>query len=450
MVKVINITEYLSEIKKISEDNEISRFIFRGQTDIEQDIESSASRRIRISLNVTSILIDSFIKYHEKLVEIAKIKGYHRKENIELKDLELIAELQHFSAATFFIDFSRNPLIALWFAINNNYEKDGAIYLLDINDSKRMSQVTFNDIENNSISTFFSESNLWYWEPSNFNLRIPKQHSIFVFGPPIIRKDFFKIIHVDKDFKKSILKDLDKIYDINDISLFSDLPGFARANSANTIFHEWGADDYFTYGINFIQRKDYKKAIDYLTESIKLNANDFMVYSARGITYFNLFTVEKTESLLDLGLRDFHKAIEINPEYCHAYIGRGMVFILLNNFEDAIKNFDKALELCPENANAYLQRGIAYRSMKRYEEAITDFSKAIELDPAKMEHYHSRGLTYLLMNQNTLSLDDLNFAINLDPTNPQLYKSRALAKNRLGLQQEAQLDEEKAKKLSEK
>lgn len=158
MNEVKNIDEYLREITKLSEENEISRFIFRGQTDLEKDVESSAARRIRISLNVTSILIDSFIKYHERLVEIAKMKGYHRKENIELKDLELIAELQHFSAATFFIDFSRNPLIALWFAVNNNFGKNGAIYILDINDPRRISQVTFNDIENNSIRAFLSES----------------------------------------------------------------------------------------------------------------------------------------------------------------------------------------------------------------------------------------------------------------------------------------------------
>jgi len=461
MNKIKNINEYLREITKISGENEISRFIFRGQTDLAKNVESSAARRIRISLNVSSILFDSFIKYHERLVEIAKMKGYHRKENVELRDLELIAELQHFSAATFFIDFSRNPLIALWFAVNNNFETDGAIYLLDINDSRRISQVTYNDIENKSIRTFLSEPNinkmpsvppLWYWEPSNFNLRIPKQHSIFVFGPPIIPKDFFKIIHVDKGSKNTILKDLEKIYDINEISLFSDLPGFARANSANTKFREWKGFDYFLYGVNFVQRKEYKKAIDYLTESIKLDPNDFSVYSLRGITYFNLFTIEKTskdKSLLNLALGDFDKSIELNPDDIQPYIGRGMVFILSDNFKGAIEEFNTALKLCPESALAYLQRGLANRSMKMFEDAINDFSSAIKLEPEQMQPYHTRGITFLQMERYKLALDDFNKAIDLDPTNPQLFKSRALTKNKMGLYQEAQSDDEMAKKLSE-
>nr|WP_319375616.1 tetratricopeptide repeat protein [uncultured Methanoregula sp.] len=461
MKKVKNINDYLREITEISEKNERSRFIFRGQTDLANEVESSAARRIRISLKVTSILIDSFIKYHERLVEIAKMKGYHRKENIELKDLELIAELQHFSAATFFIDFSRNPLIALWFAVNKNYETDGAVYLLDINDSHKIFQVTYNDIENKSIRTFLSESKipempsvlpLWYWEPSNFNLRIPKQHSIFVFGPPIIPKDYFKIIYVDKDSKKTILKDLEKIYDINEISLFSDLPGFARANSTDTTFHEWEGFDYFLYGVNFVQRKEYKKAIEYLTESIKLDPNDFSVYSLRGITYFNLFTfgnVPKDEALLNLALGDFDKAIEINPDDIQSFIGRGMAFILLKNFKAAIDEFNKALKLCPESPLAYLQRGLANREMNKFEDAINDFSSAIKLEPKQMQHYRSRGITFLQMNQYKLALNDFNKAIDLDPTNPQLFNSRALAKYKMGLCQEAQIDEEMAKKLSE-
>jgi tetratricopeptide (TPR) repeat protein len=462
MIKIKNITEYLGEVKKITEENAPSRYIFRGQTDLTQDVESSAARRINTSLSGTSFSTESFIKYHENMIEIAKMKGYHRKGNIELKDLELIAELQHFSAATFLIDFSRNPLVALWFAVKNNDEKDGVVYLLDINAPLGISQVTIDDIEKKSVQNFLSKptniedtslptilpvSNLWYWEPSNFNLRIPKQHSIFVFGPPSIPKDFFRIIQVDKEYKISILKDLEKIYDINEVSLFSDLPGFARANSVNSPFRE-EVNNYYIYGIYFMQRQEYKKAINYFTGYIKLNENDFFAYSARGISYFQLYSVENDESLLDLALKDYDKAIEINSTDCYPYIGKGMVFILLGKLEDAIANFDKGLELCPENATAYLQRGLVYREMGKYDEALRDLDMTIKYAPGKMEHYHTRGIIYYQKNEDALALADLNKAIEIDPTNPQLYKMRALIKRRMGLREEAKLDEKMAKKLS--
>jgi tetratricopeptide (TPR) repeat protein len=460
MVTIKNINEYLEEIAKISSKNQISRFIFRGQTQVAQNVESSAARRIRNSFKEDFVIIDSFIKYHEKLIEIAKMKGYHRKERVELKDLELIAELQHFSAATCFIDFSRNPLIALWFAVNNNFDIDGAIYLLDIKDPQKISQVTYDDIEKKSIREFLSElkvegmrppSNVWYWEPSTFNLRIPKQHSIFVFGPPQISNDYLQVIYVAKDSKKKILEDLEKIYDINEISLFSDLPGFARANSSYTIFHEWDGNDYLLYGISYIQKKEYTKAIEYLTESINSDPNNFGAYSLRGISYFNRFSVKNIsqhESLLNSALDDFNKAIGIAPDNIQPYLGKGMVFLLLNKFEEAIEEFKRVLQLNPKCAIAYLQRGLAYRSINKFDEATSDFSNAIKFEPNEMTHYHTRGITYLLMEQSKLALDDFNKAIDIDPTNSQFYKSRAIAENKLGLFKEAQFDENMVNILS--
>jgi hypothetical protein len=43
----------------------------------------------------------------------------------KLSDLELLLELQHYGAATGLVDFSRDFLIALWFAAHDNKGKNG-------------------------------------------------------------------------------------------------------------------------------------------------------------------------------------------------------------------------------------------------------------------------------------------------------------------------------------
>ena len=45
----------------------------------------------------------------------------------------------------------------------------------------------------------------------------------------------------------------------------------------------------------------------------------------------------------------FDKAIAIDANYYHAYIGRGNVSFALGNYEEAIKAFDKALLIDPNN-----------------------------------------------------------------------------------------------------
>jgi len=86
--------------------------------------------------------------------------------------------------------------------------------------------------------------------------------------------------------------------------------------------------------------------------------------------------------------------------------------------------------------------------MGKYDEALRDLDMTIKYAPGKMEHYHTRGIIYYQKNEDALALADLNKAIEIDPTNTQLYKMRALIKRRMGLREEAKLDEKMAKKLS--
>jgi hypothetical protein len=51
------------------------------------------------------------------LIKDAKSYHYHKEK---LSDLELLLELQHYGAATGLVDFSRDFLIALWFAAHGN------------------------------------------------------------------------------------------------------------------------------------------------------------------------------------------------------------------------------------------------------------------------------------------------------------------------------------------
>jgi hypothetical protein len=59
----------------------------------------------------------TFQDYHETLINDAKSYHYHKEK---LSDLELLLELQHYGAATGLVDFSRDFLIALWFAAHDN------------------------------------------------------------------------------------------------------------------------------------------------------------------------------------------------------------------------------------------------------------------------------------------------------------------------------------------
>lgn len=112
-----------------------------------------------------------------------------------------------------------------------------------------------------------------------------------------------------------------------------------------------------------------------------------IAYSNRGGTYFTMGDYQSA-------LRDYNKAIELNPRYANAYYNRGTVYNSLDYYPQAIEDFSKAIELNPKDAQYYNNRGSAYNSLGKYREAIKDYNTAIELNPQDAYAYYNRGVAY--------------------------------------------------------
>jgi len=107
----------------------------------------------------------------------------------------------------------------------------------------------------------------------------------------------------------------------------------------------------------------------------------------------------------------------------------------LPNYQEAIKNYDKAIELDPKFESAYYMRGVAYCGLHNYREAIKHYNKAIELDPENPLYYSVRAWAYGHVGNYEEAMKDCNKAIELDPKSPILtfvYSSRGYIYSRLG------------------
>ena len=93
-----------------------------------------------------------------------------------------------------------------------------------------------------------------------------------------------------------------------------------------------------------------------------------------GVSNLNLNRPQKA-------LKDFSRAIDINPSRADAYLGRANTLSTLGRFEEALPDYNRALEIDPKLANAYANRGSARSQLGQYKKAIADYEKALELDP---------------------------------------------------------------------
>jgi tetratricopeptide (TPR) repeat protein len=155
--------------------------------------------------------------------------------------------------------------------------------------------------------------------------------------------------------------------------------------------------------------KDFNKAI--ALEPLYADA-----FHNRGIHF-------KNDNKYDQALNDFSKAIDLKPNYVEAFNNRGTVYNIVEKYELALKDFQKAIELRPNNTKAYFNSGIVYQKLEQPEKAIASFSKAIEIDPMYIKAYENRGMAYIKENRNAEALSDLNKSIEIDPEQPNLYNN---------------------------
>jgi len=74
----------------------------------------------------------------------------------------------------------------------------------------------------------------------------------------------------------------------------------------------------------------------------------------------------------------FDAAIEHNPKYMH-FFQRGIAYMKIKQYQNAIKDFSSSIGLAPRAKNAYFQRGMAYRRIGKKGKGLQDIKRAAKL-----------------------------------------------------------------------
>ncbi|VVH64635.1 TPR domain protein, putative component of TonB system, partial [uncultured Gammaproteobacteria bacterium] len=386
-------------------------FVYRGQSDESWGLASTYYRRFNLnkSGDKQQPTQEQFQDYHENLIKDAKSYHYHKEK---LSNLELLLELQHYGAATGLIDFSRDFLVALWFACNSNKDKNGSVFALNISDIDKFTQPK----DDKSI---FSECDKLQFIDSNFksNNRIFAQKGVFVFGNQTINNT--KAIPILQDHKEAILQELSDIFSIDEKSLFQDIYGFSMVNDVKHPIYEKTVEEYLLEGNQDFYKSKFDKAIEAYEKAIKIKPN----YEA----YYNIGLAYTSSNKFKEAIKAYEKAIEINPDYDTAYYNMGIAYAKLDKFKEAIEAFKKVIEIKPDFDKAYYSMGIAYDILNEFDKALEAYEKAIEIKPDFDEAYYSMGLAYVKSGKFEKAIGAFKKAIEIKPDFDEAYYSMGIA-----------------------
>ena len=150
----------------------------------------------------------------------------------------------------------------------------------------------------------------------------------------------------------------------------------------------------------------YKQAIAECTKAIELapyESGTARAYFERGHAYFNMgdsakafqdfdqaieldeFTIQAFPT--EYNVRDYDRAIELNPNNADAHVYRGAVYDLLGDHEEAIANYRMALEIEPNHKNAKDKLGKVKDKLRKI---IEQNDEVIENSKRELEEINKR------------------------------------------------------------
>ena len=186
------------------------------------------------------------------------------------------------------------------------------------------------------------------------------------------------------------------------------------------------------YSVASFQRiRIWKDSIILWTDAISKNSKVAVSYNNRGSAYKEL---KKN----DLAISDFSKALQLNPNYYDAMVGRGELFRIAGQFDQAMTDLNKAIQARPgKDWSAYMSRAIVFCIKGDLGKAKADFDQAFALEKNSPELYCNRGNYYDMSGQFERALADYTKAMEINPKYENAYLSRGSAKARKNRMDEA-------------
>ena len=273
------IKEIINEIEEKSADGD---YIFRGERQCNEKVSSTLYRDFDgiDGFNIETIqkeMLNGAKKHTGHLPHIgdlppdfrpllARLFSMSEEDTAEAIDFEILTEIQHYGGKTNLIDFTTDYLVALFFACDGHYDKEGRVILQKVEKT--------NDME------------IKY--PRNPRHRVVAQKSVFVrptkgFIEP--HKD--NIVIIQAYLKKLILQHLQNYHGIFTETIYNDVYGFIRNQdihgSANTqVYRGLACQNRGDEAASQEEKqKEYEKAIEHYTKAIELKPDSIAAYQNR-------------------------------------------------------------------------------------------------------------------------------------------------------------------------
>ncbi|HSD64379.1 MAG TPA: protein kinase [Ignavibacteriaceae bacterium] len=165
------------------------------------------------------------------------------------------------------------------------------------------------------------------------------------------------------------------------------------------------AYDFYLKGLSYEARsayiqEDFVNSTNLFKKAVELDPGFALAYAHLSKSQASMywFYYDRSKKIVMDAYENAQKAYQLNPDLADSHLALGYYYYWCNlDYEKAIKEFFRALEIQPNCAEAFFGLGIVYRRMGNFELSIKNMLKGQALDPLAIEYGRNLGETYGLV-----------------------------------------------------
>ena len=175
---------------------------------------------------------------------------------------------------------------------------------------------------------------------------------------------------------------------------------------------------------------DYRKAIGYYEEAIRLDPGYALAYAKLSNSAMNLATgyaglaSKEREEATAKARTSAKRALDLDPNLAEAHSAQGGISDSVDfNFAAAEAEYRRALELAPQNASATSRLALLLSNLGHLDEAVALGERAIALEPLRVNSHANLGTYLISLGRYDEAEAALRKAIELQPQSSTNYMS---------------------------
>jgi tetratricopeptide (TPR) repeat protein len=143
-------------------------------------------------------------------------------------------------------------------------------------------------------------------------------------------------------------------------------------------------------GQSVVRLGEFEKGLEYYEQALAINPNEPTALKSLGALYL-------AQNSFDAALKNLDLAIEKtdeDKELVDLFFNRGLVYLKMENFEEAEYNFEEAYFLAPDDVEALLGLAKALEQAERWRKSRNYYMELIDKNPNNSQYYYGVYRTY--------------------------------------------------------